>query len=289
MNMLINEVSKSTGLTKKAIEYYTMQELVTPKILENGYRDYSQKDIEVLNKISILRKLDISTEDIKNILSDESGNTLKTLAVRKELSYQREQAKKKILNKLSSGKSYSEVNKELLTVENNKTITEKLLDAFPGYYGRYICLHFSSFLDEPITSDRQQLAYERIISFLDNVPSLELSEELKEYLLEATNDIGTEQITDLIKNMKKTIESPEDFLSSNKEVLEQYLAYRKSDDYKNSPIGKIMEITKEFNRANGYYDIFIPAMKELSSSYSEYYNQLEETNRKLLEQYPSVN
>ncbi|NLL01238.1 MAG: MerR family transcriptional regulator [Clostridiales bacterium] len=287
--MLINEVSKSTGLTKKAIEYYTMQELVTPKILENGYRDYSQKDIEVLNKISILRKLDISTEDIKNILSDESGNTLKTLAVRKELSYQREQAKKKILNKLSSGKSYSEVNKELLTVENNKTITEKLLDAFPGYYGRYICLHFSSFLDEPITSDRQQLAYERIISFLDNVPSLELSEELKEYLLEATNDIGTEQITDLIKNMKKTIESPEDFLSSNKEVLEQYLAYRKSDDYKNSPIGKIMELTKEFNRANGYYDIFIPAMKELSSSYSEYYNQLEETNRKLLEQYPSVN
>ena len=179
MNMLINEVSKSTGLTKKAIEYYTMQELVTPKILENGYRDYSQKDIEVLNKISILRKLDISTEDIKNILSDESGNTLKTLAVRKELSYQREQAKKKILNKLSSGKSYSEVNKELLTVENNKTITEKLLDAFPGYYGRYICLHFSSFWMNQLLPDRQQLAYERIISFLDNVPSLELSEELK--------------------------------------------------------------------------------------------------------------
>lgn len=66
--MLINEVSKNTNLTKKAIDYYTLQGLISPSILENGYRVYSEKDIECLNKISVLRKLDISIDQIKNIL-----------------------------------------------------------------------------------------------------------------------------------------------------------------------------------------------------------------------------
>jgi len=46
IEMLMNETSKITSLTKKAIEYYTEQELVFPSILENGYRDFSADDIE---------------------------------------------------------------------------------------------------------------------------------------------------------------------------------------------------------------------------------------------------
>ena len=43
--MLINEVCKSTGLTKKAILYYEKENFISPKKLSNGYRDYSHKDI----------------------------------------------------------------------------------------------------------------------------------------------------------------------------------------------------------------------------------------------------
>ena len=50
--MLINEVCKITDLTKKAIEYYTLKGLISPSVLENGYRDYNENDIERLNKIS---------------------------------------------------------------------------------------------------------------------------------------------------------------------------------------------------------------------------------------------
>ena len=39
--MLINEASKLTKLTKKAIEYYTLHGLISPIVLKNGYRDYS--------------------------------------------------------------------------------------------------------------------------------------------------------------------------------------------------------------------------------------------------------
>lgn len=286
--MLINEVSKTTGLTKKAIEYYTMQSLVNPTILENGYRDYDQSDINKLNIISILRQLGLSTNEIKSVLSDESRAALQALSVRKELSFQREQAKKLLLDKLSQGQSYSEISKELQALNNSKTITEKLLEAFPGYYGRFICLHFARFLNEPIITDRQQSAYEKILSFLDNVPQLILPEDLQEYLIEGTRDIGTEQITEMIKSTKKSIENPDDFLSDNKEILERYLAYKQSDEYKNSPAYKIMKLTKEFNSTSGYNDIFIPALKELSHSYSEYHQKLEEANKKLLEQYPEI-
>jgi len=286
--MLINEVSKITNLTKKAIEYYTLQGLISPNVLENGYRDFNKNDIERLNKISVLRKLGISMEEIKMILSDESRSTLQTISVRKELSLQRENAKKLILDKLSNGQSYSEASAELQTIDNSRTITEKLLEAFPGYYGRFICLHFARFLNEPIKTVKQQSSYEKIISFLDNVRSLNLPEDLQKFLIEETKHIGADQITEMIENTKKSIENPDDFLSNNKEMVEQYLAYKQSDEYKSSYACKIMELTKEFYSTSGYYDIFIPALKELSSSYSKYYKQLEIANKKLLAQYPEI-
>ncbi len=138
--MLISEVSKVTGLTKKAIEYYVEQGLVFPSVLDNGYRDFDKVQVERLNQISVLRKLGLGTEEIKRVLADESGDTLQTLAVKKELDIRGEQAKKAILDKLACGSSYSDISAELKAIEASKTIAEKLLEAFPGYYGRFTCL-----------------------------------------------------------------------------------------------------------------------------------------------------
>lgn len=92
----------------------------------------------------------------------------------------------------------------------------------------------------------------------------------------------------MINSTKISIENPDNFLSDNNEMLEQYLAYKVTDEYKNSPAYKIMELMKEFNCTNGYYDVFIPALKKLSNSYSEYYQQLEIANKKLLAKYPEI-
>ena len=286
--MLIHEVSRTTGVTKKAIEYYCEQGLICPTILENGYRDFGQNEVERLGQISVLRKLGISGEEIKTVLSDESGNALQRLSVQKELSLKREQAKKALLEQLSSGKSYAEISAELQTIETSKTITEKLLEAFPGYYGRFICLHFARFLNEPIQTNQQQAAYERILSFLDNLPPLNLQEDLLEYLSESTRQIGTQQINTMIQNTQKSIENPEEFLSENKEFLEQYLAYKQSEEYQNSPAYKMMALLKTFNSTSGYYDVFLPALKELSSSYAQYYRQLEIANETILSRYPEI-
>lgn len=287
-NMLINQASKTTGLTKKAVEYYAQQGLVVPSVLENGYRDYSEEDIKQLHKICVLRKLGISTHEIKSILSDNANGALQAVSVRQELDAQTNAMKQAILEKLSSGMPYSEIGKELQAVENRKTVTGKLLDLFPGYYGRFICLHFARFLDEPIQTAVQQTAFDAVVSFLDNVPPFHLPQDLEEYLIEGTRHIGTKQITELIADVKKSIENPDEFLSDNKEMLEQYLAYKKSDEYKNSPAYRVMELMKEFYKTSGYYDVFIPAVKELSSSYADYFRQLECANEKLLAQYPEI-
>lgn len=286
--MLIHEVSRTTGVTKKAIEYYCEQGLICPTILENGYRDFGQNEVERLGQISVLRKLGISGEEIKTVLSDESGNALQRLSVQKELSLKREQAKKALLEQLSGGKSYAEISAELQTIETGKTITEKLLEAFPGYYGRFICLHFARFLNEPIKTEKQQAAYEKILAFLDNLPPLNLPEDLLEYLSESTRQIGTQQINTMIQSTQKSIENPDEFLSENKEFLEQYLAYKQSKEYQNSPAYKMMALLKTFNSTSGYYDVFLPALKELSSSYAQYYRQLEIANETILSRYPEI-
>lgn len=286
--MLINQVSKNTGLTKKAIEYYTLQGLVSPFVLENGYRDYSEQDVQKLEKISVLRKLDIGTDEIKIILCDASNTALHAACVKKELQAQRQTAKKEILNQLSCGKPYAEISVQLQALDSSKTITEKILEAFPGYYGRFICLHFARFLNEPVETQSQQTAYETVITFLDTVETLTLPEDVQAYLIEATQHIGTQQIAQLIESTKHSIENPDEFLAENKEMLEQYLAYKQSDEYKNSPGYQLMAQMKHFNKTNGYNDVFIPAMRQLSNSYREYYQQLELANEKLLKQYPEL-
>ncbi len=284
--MLIHEVSKLTKLTQKAIEYYTLQGLVFPSVSENGYRNYNTQDVEKLSKISILRKLDISIEEIQRILNDTTNTTLKEIAVKKELDFECDRIKKSILHKLSQGATYDEISIELRSVEQSRTITDKLLYAFPGYYGRFICMHFARFLNEPIQTKSQQTAYDKILAFLDNLPDLDISNDLEEYLIEATSHMGAEELSQLLEIVKNSIQNPEEFLSNNKEVLDNYLEYRKSDEYKNSPAFKLMEVMREFNNSSGYNDVFIPTMQQLSSSYSEYCHQLEVANKFFLEQYP---
>lgn len=55
--MLRKEIQNKTGLTRKEIEYYEKKGLINHKKSENGYRDYSMKDLEILNEVALFRKI----------------------------------------------------------------------------------------------------------------------------------------------------------------------------------------------------------------------------------------
>ena len=58
------------GVTKKNIRFYEQEGLLSPKRnLDNGYRDYSEEDLEILKQIKLLRKLAVPIEEIRKIQS----------------------------------------------------------------------------------------------------------------------------------------------------------------------------------------------------------------------------
>lgn len=70
--MTIKEVEERTGLTRSNIRFYEKEKLIEPSRNDkNGYRDYSEKDVESIKKIAYLRTLEISIEDIRNIIFDK--------------------------------------------------------------------------------------------------------------------------------------------------------------------------------------------------------------------------
>lgn len=70
--MTIKEVEKRTGLARSNVRFYEKEKLIEPSRNEsNGYRDYSESDVENIKKIAYLRTLGISVEDIRSIISQE--------------------------------------------------------------------------------------------------------------------------------------------------------------------------------------------------------------------------
>ena len=286
--MLIKNVCKATHLTKKAVEYYIEQGLMTPAIMENGYRDFSPEDVQRLKKIAVLRKLGLGAEDIRNALEDETGEILQKLSVRDNIRLQREKDRQVLLDTLSVERDWDRVGRKLESIDKSMTIAERLLDAFPGYYGRFVSLHFARFLNMPIETPEQQEAYAKIVCFLDNIPAMVFPEDVEDFLAETTRDIGTQSIKTMIEKTQDAIENPEAFFSENKETLDDYLVFKQSDEYKNSPAYTLQKLLKDFNNTSGYYDVFIPAMKKLSPSYADYCRQLERANETFLSRYPDM-
>ena len=70
--MTIKEVEERTSLSRSNIHFYEKEKLIEPSRNEsNGYRDYSENDVENIKKIAYLRTLGISIEDIRSIISEK--------------------------------------------------------------------------------------------------------------------------------------------------------------------------------------------------------------------------
>ncbi|MBE5883787.1 MAG: MerR family transcriptional regulator [Lachnospiraceae bacterium] len=68
--MKINEVEALAGITKKNIRFYEEQGLLNPRRnSENGYRDYGEEEVQILQRIKMLRKLGVPIEEIRHILN----------------------------------------------------------------------------------------------------------------------------------------------------------------------------------------------------------------------------
>ena len=66
--MRINDVERITGLSQKAIRLYESKGLIVISRDDNGYRNYTDENINALKKIKLLRSAGVSIADIKLLL-----------------------------------------------------------------------------------------------------------------------------------------------------------------------------------------------------------------------------
>lgn len=271
--MLINEVCKRCSLTKKAIEYYEAHGLITPLVCENGYRNFSDAEVERLSKIAVLRRLGLSVSNIRSALAGPFCPGLRNIAEGQKLELDNMQAKQALIQELAAEGNWEGIRSRLDILEKKQSILRRLLEAFPGYYGRYAAFHFAQFLNEPIETAEQEQAFNAVIGFLDDV-HIEIPEELYPYFEEVTAAFSNDHFQGIRSNLASAINDPRQFISEHQEDIEQYLVFKESEEYKLSPAYQFKEIMQKLYKQNGYYDVFLPAMCRLSPSYKAYHEQL---------------
>ena len=288
--MLIKEVCSLTGLTKKAISYYEKQGLIRVRKGNNGYREYSKEDVALLNEISLYRKLDISIKDIKIIINSKDKKTIINKIIKekqdKEIKIKKEKLYlEKVLNNNFNEIFIREMNKEIIEIEKNngEFIKKELIRAFPNGIGIYLSYHFAPYLNEPIDTQEKYQAWMEIVEFLDNVPDIKVPR-----IIQAVYENTTEEMAKhMNENMRNEINN---MLNAEGMELERYKK-KLLDNIEKQNDKSLLKLINPFNNfkkqlndffdSSGYYDVFIPNMKILSSEYKDYHDKLTKLNDKL--------
>ena len=286
--MLINEIAKKCKITKKAVQYYTQQGLIIPAVMENGYHNFSEQDSEILKQVVLYRKLGLSISEIKGVLRNHKELT--SILHQRTLEIEREKLKQELLKRIENGEKVENLETEINNINSNAIIVKRLLELFPSYYGKIISLNFSRYLSGKIETEEQMKAFQQIIEFFDNVPDIDLPEDLQQYLDEYlevySSEEGTKIINDILQKKDHAMQNIDEFVENHKEFLDEYKKWKQTEEFKNSPANRLMEYMKKFCTSNGYYDIFIPAMRNLSPLYNEYYEQMLKANDEFIRVYP---
>lgn len=278
--MLRNEVQDKTNLSRKAIEYYEEKGLIHPIKLENGYRDYSDEDVEVLKKISLLRNLGLSISEIALYL-DSKEEALASILRRKEHELDICEKRKNVLKLIVKGESVDLINEELAIIEAQETIYDKLIRIFPGYFGQLIFSSYKIFLNESLNKD-EEAAFNEYIKFLDSLPNFELSKEEKDYIEAISSSFDMKALDDLNKEKLIAIENSKTWLEENEDYIKAYKEYKNTDEYKNGLMKSIQDKLKKFMQENNYYEKAILLIRKFSKSYDAYYEKLLKANEEYL-------
>lgn len=69
--MKIRELEQASGIPRASIRFYEKEGLLTPERTDNGYREYSDGDLETLKKVLLLRALQVPLKDIRALQTGE--------------------------------------------------------------------------------------------------------------------------------------------------------------------------------------------------------------------------
>ena len=203
--MRINDVEKITGLTGKAIRLYESKGLINISRDENGYRNFSAKDVEILKDVKLYRSIGISISDIRLCLfgvmsKDELIEKCKAEILRESgKNSEKYQICESILNKapveLKSEDSFTENEKIMPEVHGELAVGidigtttvsavvydidgKEQLEAYTVPHNSYVCADVFSEQSVSAIMDKSEKLLYHIINTYKNIVSIGISGQM---------------------------------------------------------------------------------------------------------------
>ncbi|MEO3944020.1 MerR family transcriptional regulator [Gorillibacterium sp. CAU 1737] len=289
--MLMHELCKECGLTKKAIHYYLEQGLLSAEKDESGYYRFTTEDAIRLREVALLRKLGAGIPIIRQILDAENKEqALRGFREQVVSEFARRKAQEEVIafwldhpDDIERARRYAEE-----TLDESLSVGQRLTLAFPGSYGLLLRFHFGSFLLEPLRTDQQKQAYTEIVSYLDQVEAAGFPEDLARELEAAFEGLTEDDLKAIMENRNRQIEHVDTFLQETGPDLSAYIAYQQTEEFRSSPAYRLQQQLTAFQQATGYKERFLANLCILSPSYQVFCEQMAAANEKLLEMYPEA-
>lgn len=272
--MLLNEIVEEVGMTKRAIKYYEEKGLLFVKKDENGYRNYTQEDVEILKKISVYKKLGIRIDDIKKLLETDNKKILQDIYNQKLQEKLLQESELKALKDFIEDGDPDKAN-ELLDYETIETAIVSMLPE--EKWADYLISHFKPFLHVRMKTPEQKQALKNILEYCENTtlktPFLmklgiklagSFAKETKtaDEMISYYQDMSEEEYERLKANVLKGAKLKSGILKYHP----AYIAQRR--------------MMKEY-QDKGYNDIFISNLMVLSPKYGEYKKALDSINDRI--------
>ena len=278
--MQINEVTQQVDLSKRAIKYYEEQGLLTVKKDSNGYRNYTEENLTTLKEIAVYRKLGINISDIKQLLKSKDIQLLETIYEQKASDLHVQQKQLEALRSYIQDHNVDRIYESV----DYQTIAQALQDMIPGFYGYYFMNHFMPYLQIPITTKEQRIAYENIIQFWDNTTiRIPFFMKLMNFIFyRFTPKASMEQMVSRMESQIQQYLNPsEEEYKKLEEQTIRNVKLKNSLFYKYHPIFISQRKFMKQLQKQGYNDIFIPNMIALSPKYKEYHDALMNINNRI--------
>ena len=272
--MLLNEIVKEVGMTKRAIKYYEEKGLLSVKKDDNGYRNYTKEDVETLKKISIYRKLGICIDDIKKLLETNDKRILLDVYHQKLQEKQTQESELEALKEYIDDGDPDKAN-ALLDYETIENAIESMLPE--EEWADYLISHFKPFLNVRIKTSEQKQALKNILEYCDETTlktpfMMKLGIKLSGGIVKETST-AYEMISYYRDMSEEEYERLKDGVLKGAKLKSGILKYHPSYIAQR-------KMMKEY-QDKGYNDIFIPNLMILSPKYGEYKRALDSVNDRI--------
>ncbi|MFC4024826.1 MerR family transcriptional regulator [Oceanobacillus longus] len=232
MEYTVNKLAKISGVSGRTLRYYDQIGLLKPaRINSSGYRIYGQKEVDLLQQILFYRELEVSLEEIADILNEPTYDQTKAL----KNHYKKLMQKRAHLDKL-----IATVERTIASKKGGTPMQDK--DKFAG------------FKDNLIDENEQKYGEEIRKAYGDetvNTSNAKLR-GLSEEDFKAMNDLG-EEIMLLLEKAYKTGNPASDLAQEVAAKHKQWLMYS-WPNYSKEAHASLAEMYVSDERFTAYYD-----------------------------------